>query len=158
MSEVLSLWKRQPRAQTPDLSADRFAHIMEMSEIEVFKKQTCQQSLLSFREMSQHVFLLLLLKCMRGECLGLCDCSEEHQFTPGCSVCACVHRPGGAGHEWKLVPPKDSAGAPLVWDICDQLQRVHTYLFTCTGTTVQQPSTIKTMEEKANQISLLFDK
>lgn len=156
MSEVLGLWKRQ----TPNLSADRCAHIMEMSETEVFRKQTCQQSLLSFGEICHSAFFYFSLNVW-GEnvlaCVIVQRSTSFHQDVPDVPVLVYTDQEE-QGMNGKLVPPKDSAGAPLVWDTCGQLQRVHIYFFTCTGTTAQQPSTIKTMEEKGDQISFLFEK
>lgn len=43
------------------------------------------------------LFLTSPAQMYEGECLGLCDCSEEQIVV----VCAGLHRPGGAGHEWE---------------------------------------------------------
>lgn len=46
-------------------------------------------------DMSRGGFLLLLLKCMKGECLGLCHSSEEQQFMSGrACLCSCAQARG----------------------------------------------------------------
>lgn len=155
MSNVLGLWKRQARAQTPNLSGDTFAHGNEWDKnVQKTNLQTIPSQL--WGDTSQGFFLLLLLKCMRENAYACVTVQKSRML---CVRLGTQVRGSRQGMNGKLVPPNDSAEAPLVWDICDQPAKSTYILFTtCTGTTSQQPSIIKTMEEKGSQISLLFDK
>lgn len=140
------------------MSGDTFAHVMEMREIQVFRKQTCKQSLPSFGEVSPRAFSYFSCSDVFGENSLACDCSEEQQFTSGC-CCLCLFtqprrsraRMGNLCHQRTLLKPHQS-GISVT-----SLQRAHIYFFTCTCATIQQPSATKTMEVKGDQILLSFD-
>lgn len=78
-------------------------------------------------------FFFLLLKRMKQECLGSCDCSEAQWFTSGCAcLCSCAHEQGACATKG-LSSSTVSQG--YLWPTCKE--KIHIYLFTCTCTNIQ---------------------
>lgn len=123
MANGFSLWEGQPRAQIPNLSGDTSAHVMKMRVIQNLPTIPSQL----WGDKSQGFLLVLLLRCLRGKFLGLFRRAAVYirMLLPGLVYTAQEEQ----GTNGKLVPPKDPAEAPSVWDICDQFAKSTYILF-----------------------------
>ena len=98
MSKAASAWPLEKTTQSPNTKSLRWwlCSCHESEQVRSVQKtnlQTIPSKL--WGDISRGFFLLLLLKCMKGQCLGLRTCSEEQQFTSGCALlCSCAQARG----------------------------------------------------------------